>query len=72
MTERNSGHIFRLQILLMQWRIICSQVSFFRILKNIYGYAIMQEQVHKIQIIKKSEFKGPVRTHSRGIDINSN
>ena len=42
-TERNSGHIFRVQILHMQWRIFCSQVSFFHILKNIYGYAIMQE-----------------------------
>ena len=32
----------------------------------------MQEQVHKIQIIKKLEFKGPVRTHPQGTDINSN
>ena len=55
----------------MQWRIICSQVSFFHILKNTYGYAIKQEQVQKIQIIKKSEIKGPVQTHSRPEAIRS-
>ena len=69
--ERNTGHIFTLPIMKMIWRIIYSQVSCFHILKNIYGYAIMQEQVHKIQIIKKFVVKGPVQTDSWSNSIKS-